>query len=363
MERQILFTGKNAKLSHRERVLLSLQHRETDRIPLAMICSGINPPADKRFDKYLREHHGTTLQAYLDVHLDAEMLGIDTKKKLSEGFDIWGVHRSCLPNGKGGYNYNMDYRPLANAETLEDLARHVWPTVEMMDYEALATQVKKIRATTDKAIVLGNGNIFETSWYMRGFEEIFIDLATAPDFAHALFTHVADFYIEYLTCALRAIPSEIDLVFTADDIAGQEGLLMSLPMWEEFIKPHHRRLNDRIHELGAKVIYHSDGAVMEAVPGFIDMGIDVLQALQFDATAMCPETLKKLYGDRLCFEGGVSVQHTLPFGTLDDVRREVTNLISTLGKSGGYILGPSHVIQEETPAENIATMFETALNF
>ena len=352
-------------LTHRERVLLALQHRETDRIPLAMVCSGINPPADKRFDQYLREHHGTTMQAYLDAHIDAEMIWVGLKKPPAEGFDMWGIHRVKVPNptGSGGYRWHTDFRPLAKAETLEDLARHDWPTVEMMDYEGLAAQVKKIRDTTDKAIVLGNGNIFEASWYMRGFEEIFIDLATEPEFVNALFTRVCDFWVEHFTRALQAIPGEVDLVFTADDIAGQQGLLMSLPMWEEFIKPHHRRLNERIHELGAKVIYHSDGAVMEAVPGLMDMGIDVLQALQFDAAGMDPETLKSLYGDRLCFEGGVSVQHTLPFGTPDDVRREVALLISTLGKNGGYILGPSHVIQEETPAENIVAMFETALNF
>ena len=135
---------------------------------------------------------------------------------------------------------------------------------------------------------------------------------------------------------------------------------MSLDMWERHIKPCHVRLNQAIHELGAKVIYHSDGAVMEAVPGLIDMGIDVLQALQFDARGMDAEELKQRYGDRLCFEGGVSVQRTLPFGTPDDVRREVRHLVATLGRSGGYILGPSHAIQAGTPPENVVAMFDTA---
>ena len=99
---------------------------------------------------------------------------------------------------------------------------------------------------------------------------------------------------------------------------------------------------------------------MEAVPGLIDMGIDILQALQFDAKGMDPSALKEDYGDVLCFEGGVSVQHTLPFGTPQDVRAEVEHLIRVLGKSGGYILGPSHAIQAGTPPENIVAMFDTA---
>jgi uroporphyrinogen decarboxylase len=162
---------------------------------------------------------------------------------------------------------------------------------------------------------------------------------------------------------LEAADGAVDLAFTADDIAGQRGLLMSLDMWERFIKPHHARLNKTIHAFGVKVIYHSDGGVMKAVPGLIEMGIDVLQALQFSARGMDPLALKEGYGDRLCFEGGVSVQTTLPFGTPDDVRAEVEQLITTLGRDGGYILGPAHAIQTGTPPENVLAMFDTALEF
>ena len=135
---------------------------------------------------------------------------------------------------------------------------------------------------------------------------------------------------------------------------------MSLPTWEALIKPLHARLNHAIHEFGVKVIYHTDGSVMKAVPGLIDMGIDVLQALQFSARGMDPRALKERFGANLCFEGGVSVQTTLPFGTPEDVRRETRELISVLGAGGGYILGPSHAIQAGTPAENIYAMFEAA---
>jgi uroporphyrinogen decarboxylase len=99
------------------------------------------------------------------------------------------------------------------------------------------------------------------------------------------------------------------------------------------------------------------------VPGLIDMGIDVLQALQFSAKGMDPGALKRDFGDRLCFEGGASVQTTLPFGTVDEVRSETEMLITVLGKGGGYILGPSHAIQAGTPPENVLTMFDTALGF
>ena len=161
--------------------------------------------------------------------------------------------------------------------------------------------------------------------------------------------------------ALEAARGQIDLVFTADDIGGQQGLLMSLSMWEEFLKPHHQRLNAIIHAYDARVIYHSDGAVAAAVPGLLDMGIDVLEALQFDAAGMDPADLKTRFGDRLCFAGGVSVQQTLPFGTAEDVRAEVRRLRAILGRHGGYLLGPSHAIQADTRPENITTLFDTAM--
>ncbi len=99
---------------------------------------------------------------------------------------------------------------------------------------------------------------------------------------------------------------------------------------------------------------------MEAVPGLMDMGIDVLQALQFDAKGMDPAALKDGYGDTLCFEGGVSVQSTLPWGTPEEVAAEVRARIDVLGRCGGYICGPSHAIQAGTPPENIVALFDTA---
>jgi uroporphyrinogen decarboxylase len=102
---------------------------------------------------------------------------------------------------------------------------------------------------------------------------------------------------------------------------------------------------------------------MPAVPGLLDMGIDILQALQFDAKGMDPVALKRDFGDRLCFQGGVSVQHTLPFGTVEDVRNEVEERIRVLGRDGGYILGPAHAIQAGTPPQNVLALFDTAARY
>jgi len=210
------------------------------------------------------------------------------------------------------------------------------------------------------AILTGNGNIFETAWYMTGLENMLCLLLTEPELVNRLFEKVTDYYIGFFRKTLAAAKGRIDIVFTADDIGQQNGLMFSLPLWEELIKPHHVRLNKTLHEFGVKIMYHSDGAVMDAMDGLVDMGIDVLEAIQFDAKGMDPVKLKNGWGEKISFHGGISVQSTLPFGKPDDVRREVRERISVMGKKGGYIIAPSHAIQGQTPPENIAAFFEEA---
>jgi uroporphyrinogen decarboxylase len=348
------------ELTPRERVALALEHQATDRVPIAMVCSGINSPAHAALEAYLQRERGIGVAEYLDPLIDIAGVGPDyVGVEFAFGCDMWGVRREPVSYGAGSY-YEITHHPLAAAETLADLAAHAWPSVDWFDYSTVPAAVARARAQRDYCLMASNGNLFECAWYMRGFERILLDVALRPDLVHEIMRRVTVFWVAHFDRLLAAAPGQIDLVFTADDIGGQEGLLMSLPMWEEFIKPYHARLNRVIHEHGAKVIYHSDGAVMDAVPGLIDMGVDVLQALQFDAKGMDDETLKREYGDRLCFEGGISVQSTLPFGTPEAVAAEVRRRIDVLGRDGGYILGPSHAIQAGTPPENIVALFDTA---
>ena len=341
---------------------LALQHQATDRIPLGMVCAGINAPADQALDALLRREKGVDLDTFLRSVIDIRDVEPHyIGPPLALGEDMWGVRRTPISYGVSSYD-EIAYYPLAHAASLRDLERHRWPSITWFDYAALGDSIEAAQSDGEHCLMIRNGNIFETTWYMRGFEQIFLDLVLNPELAEAMMQRVTDFYIAHFTRMLEVADGRVDLAFTADDIAGQRGLLMSLPMWQQALKPHHQRLNKAIHEFGVKVIYHSDGSLIDAVPGLIDMGIDVLQALQFSADRMDPSTLKDTYGDRLCFEGGVSVQTTLPSGTPDDVRQETEMLIKVLGKDGGYILGPSHAIQAGTPPENILAMFDTALS-
>jgi len=347
-------------MKSRERVLTALDHLETDRIPIAMVCGGINPPAMKALDEFLQKDRGIDAASYISSFLDVAELWVTGD--FDQELDMWGVSRKMVSYGEGSYSEIVHY-PLREMKTLEEIRGYDFPRTKDLDVEAKAEQIRHLRKHSDQAVVLANANLFETSWYMRGFEQAFEDMLVKPDLIHFIMDTVTTFFTEYFYKILKACRGMVDMVFTADDIGQQDGLLLSLDMWEEFLKPYHLRINDMIHNMGAKVIYHTDGAVSEAVPALMDMGIDVLQALQFSAANMDPQHLKENFGDKLCFEGGMCVQKVLPFGTVEQVREETRKLISILGENGGYLCGPSHFIQAGTPAENIAAFFDEALSF
>jgi len=358
-------------LSPRARVLLALDHHETDRVPITLICGEPEAPAREALARHLGVDPHEGVNRYLDQFADLISVGPGfrgwdpeyrgpTLDRSPAGYDnVWGGRSEPISYGEG-VHWEIARYPLAGVEDVSDLDRHRWPEPDWWDWPAVGERIAHARDRKDYALIMSSGNLFERTWWMRGFERSLYDMIESPDIFHAIMERVTDFYIEVTRRMLELADGRIDLAFTADDIAGQDGLLISLPMWEEHIKPYHVRLNRVIHEYGVKVVYHSDGNVMDAVPGLLDMGIDVLQALQFSARGMDAAVLKERYGDRLCFQGGISVQTTLPFGSVEDVREEVRARIRVLGKGGGYILSPSHTIMGGTPPENIVAMFETA---
>jgi uroporphyrinogen decarboxylase len=132
-------------------------------------------------------------------------------------------------------------------------------------------------------------------------------------------------------------------------------------MFRRYFAPKLKEFAAQAKSYGLKVMLHSCGSVRELIPDIIGIGVDILNPVQVHAKGMIPRELKKEFGDRICFHGGIDIQHTLPFGTIQDVEREVEDRIRVLGKNGGYILASTHNIQTDTPTENILKMYKTAL--
>ncbi|MCP4405129.1 MAG: hypothetical protein GY801_48485, partial [bacterium] len=214
-----------SQLSSRERVLLALKQKETDRIPIAMVCSGINEPARGMFDQYLQREHGCDITSYLNSMLDIRTVAPEyIGSPLKTGEDFWGVQRKTIRQTGGGSYEEIDCYPFAAAQSIDDLRNHSWPHTDWFDYSTLPGQIDRVNAGGKPyAIMALNCNVFETSWYMRGFEQSFMDLSDEAELFEFILQKVADFYYEHARRTLEAACGRIDLIFTADDIGQQNG--------------------------------------------------------------------------------------------------------------------------------------------
>lgn len=156
----------------------------------------------------------------------------------------------------------------------------------------------------------------------------------------------------------------IDLAQVTDDLGSQTGPLISMASYREFYAPQHKRFIDLSHEFGIKVMHHDDGSCRPFLPLLVEMGIDVLNPVQWNCPGMDLRELKAEFGNRICFHGGIENQRILPFGTPGEVRAEVRHCIDELASDGtGYILAPCHNIQVVSPVENILAMYDEAQRY
>ncbi len=270
--------------------------------------------------------------------------------------DEWGIGwkstEYTTPYGIGHYT-EIAGHPLADDQAIDSYQA---PNPTRPDlYQDAAWTLKTFQ---DEYWIVGVTvtTIFETAWALRGYERLLSDLVTDPDLAE----RILDIPYQYhLTAAKKLVEMGVDMVWTGDDVGMQNRMLMSPKVWRRSFKP---RMANFIAELksinpAVKVAYHSDGNVTAIIPDLIEIGLDVLNPIQ--PASMDPAELKRTFGENLCFWGSVDEQHTLPFGSPQDVAAEVHSRLATIGRNGGLILGPTHHVQLDTPMENFWAMVNT----
>ncbi|MGB5066966.1 MAG: uroporphyrinogen decarboxylase family protein [Albidovulum sp.] len=273
--------------------------------------------------------------------------------------DEWGVKRSVV----GDYA-NLLEHPLRNA-TLADLETFVWPDpADNYDFKALREPTKKLFDEGKYALVgcLGSpGNIFEQAWYLRGLQEYMTDLVIDKDFAHALMRKVLDVRKRNVALYLAEVGEYIDVIQLADDLAGQDNLLISPKTYREIVKPYQLELCQYVKGLTkAKIYYHSCGSITPLVDELIDNGVEILNPVQVSAANMDTQMLKQRFGKNLSFWGAIDTYGVLPNGTTDDVVAEVRKRINDLGTGGGYVMAPVHNICADVPPKNIIAMYKAS---
>jgi len=279
------------------------------------------------------------------------------------GEDPFGCRYQLVTYPEGSY-IECVHNPLAKFDTLEAMAEgYSWPQPEWWDYSTIAAQVKGYE---DYPIRAGGSEPFLFYKYLRGDEQAFFDLIEKPEIVHYVLGKLFDLTYENTKRMYEHIPNRekrLILTYVNEDLGSQNGLLYSPTHIREFLLPGMRRMMELAHEHGAYVFHHDDGSIRRILPDLIESGIDILNPVQWRLKDMAREGLKNDFGDRLIFHGGVDNQHTLPFGSVSEVRKEVIENIKLLGKGGGYILAPCHNIQPNTPIENILALYETGYEY
>lgn len=176
--------------------------------------------------------------------------------------------------------------------------------------------------------------LFERLWSIRGMENALTDFLLYPEQIHKLFQRLTDFYCRAMeqTCAR----CHVDGFFVSDDLGTQNAPFFPLDIFREFFKPYYKQIIDKAHELGCHMWLHSCGNIKMFFPEFIEIGLDVIHPIQ--KYTMDEAEISRLYGDQICIWAGFDVQQTIPFGTVEDVRREVRRMIDTFWRPDGRFM-------------------------
>jgi uroporphyrinogen decarboxylase len=243
---------------------------------------------------------------------------------------------------------------LAGAASLAELESFSWPTPGCLDRSQLKAQCLRYG---QHALLYGFADIWQRAALVRGWEDMFFDMAERPEWVHFLSRKFTDFYLADYQRAAEITGGRIDLYLVFSVLGSQRGPLISTAMFCEFIAPYLKEMTDCIHRLGGLALYHSCGTIRSFIPHLIECGVDVLDPIQPTCPEMEPESLKAAFGGRLSFHGGIDMQELLPHGTPTQVEAEVRRYCEVLGKDGGYILGPAHLFQPDVPPENILAVY------
>jgi len=373
-------------MNARERLLASLNHREPDRVPFdigATPVTGISKTAYENLLKYLgmpEEEVGffdVVQQIVAPSEAFLQKLEVDVRNvspnppsnwKLEineEGEyyvfrDPWKIKWRMPKNG--GFYFDMTEHPLADAFDVEDIEKFEYPDADdPVRYEGIREKAMEIR-NRGYGVVMSSvsAGIFELGGWLRGYANFYADLAGDPEMACKVMDKALEVKMRYWEKVLDIAGDLIDVVQEADDLGSQDRMLISPEMYRKYVKPRHKELFGFIHsKTDAKIFVHSCGSFREVIPDLIEVGVNIINPVQFNVNGMDSAGLKRDFGKDIVFwGGGVDTQRILPKGTVQEVKDCVKRQIETLAPGGGFVFNTVHNIQADVPPQNLVAMWE-----
>ena len=351
-------------MNSKERVLTALNHAEPDRVPLNL--AGTNVDIDRRLKEHFglaaNDHEGLCKALKLDFFwFNAPYKGPVLHKEV-EGRNVqpeWGIRTRWIEHESGGYWDFCDF-PLKDAD-LEMV--EAWPMPNPDDYD-YSFVVEKSKEYEDYCVIIGDpgqGDIINSSGMLRTMEQILMDLALDNEAGLMLFKRKSGIQLEVLRRTLEATKGKVDMLWMGEDLGTQNSPLISLDMYRKHLRPVHQQFVDLGKAYGIPVMIHSCGSSSWAYDDFIDMGIRVVDTLQPEAAKMDPAYLKSRYGEKLAFHGCISTAGPLAYGTVKEAVADLAKTLEIMKPGGGYVMCPTHAIQDNTPTENVLAVYEKAL--
>ena len=363
-------------LSHRDRVILSLNHQQPDRLPMDLMGNATMmldrtylrlrdylglKPIDPIRSGSSANYYDERILEYFDIDFRRVFLMKASTNQITRHddgsyTDAWGIRYQ-----QHGIFVNIMESPLQNLQSIAEVEAFPWPKAEdLYTADGLEAEAKRLCEETDYAIVARNPlspGFLDLGSYLVGMADFLMLLALKPEVAASIIGNILDIYKGVYSIFLDAVGPYVQIVEVADDLGGQQQLLISPKMYRQMIKPSQVELYSMIHEKApdAFIVHHSDGNIFQIIPDLVEAGVNILNPVQTSTKGMDAITLKETYGHMISFHGAIEKLEA----SKDELVAEVKEKCRILGRGGGYILAScNHMIDVEP--ENIIAMFETA---
>jgi uroporphyrinogen decarboxylase len=249
--------------------------------------------------------------------------------------------------------------PLEDVETAADIDAYRFPD------PYAPGRMEKAKRDIDKFgkdfFIIGDCelSLFELAWHLTGLEKYMVDMASEEEYIEKLNDKVENFTAGI---AEQLVKAGVDAIWMGEDLGSQISTLISPVMWRERFKFRHERTIRKLKSINPEIIIimHSDGAVAPLLDDFIEMGINVYNPVQPNVAGSDPQELADKYGGKICFFGGLDQQSMMPKGDMAEIEKDMRFRAGILGKNGGYLMAPAHIIQADVKPETIEAVLKIA---
>ena len=356
------FNRDYEKMTSKERVIRAFNFEKSDRVPINYMA---NPTIHLKFAKALGIDDGNYERVLAIIGVDFRGIGAAyTGSPLFKYIDglcvdsVYGFYTKLIQN-KSGYYHDFCNFPLQYADD-ETIANFPVPNPDDFDYSGIESALSYHK---DKAVYVGGAvtaDIINSTGRVMGMEEALVRLYTEDEATLAYIDRRLAMEIGVLERIMRKAAGRVDFLWLGEDLGTQIAPMISLELYRRVFRLRHQKFIDFAKSYSLPVMMHTCGNSSWVYDDFIEMGINAVDTLQPEAVNMSPTYLKEHFGGKLAFHGCISTAGTLTGGSVGDVELTVKETLDILRDTNGYMLSPAHMIQDNTPVENIIAMYEAA---